>query len=107
MERGGAKASVRRPRARLVGGGEVGIDLYEQMQAGTREGVMRRLVRGVSCRNYRAVVEAIRRGYGVSAASVSRSFVVASEGRVRELAERRFDAVPFASIFTSPASLPR
>ena len=99
IEMGGAKASVRRPRARLVAGGEVGIDLYEQMQAGTREGVMRRLVRGVSCRNYRAVVDAIRRGYGVSAASVSRSFVVASEGRVRELAERRFDAVRFAAIF--------
>lgn len=96
---GGVKAPLRRPRARLIGGGEVGLELYERMQGGTREGVMRRLVRGVSCRNYREVVNAIRSGYGVSAASVSRSFVVASEARVRELAGRRFDGMRFAAIF--------
>jgi putative transposase len=99
IEVGGVKASVMRPRARLMAGGEVGLDLYERMQGGTREGVMRRLVRGVSCRNYRQVVDAIRSGYGVSAASVSRSFVVASEARVRELAERRFDGTQIAAIF--------
>lgn len=97
---GGVKASIGRPRLRKANGGEVELDLYRRMQEGAREdAVMRRLVRGVSCRNYRAVVEAIRRGYGVSASSVSRSFVAASAGRVRELAERRFDGQRFAAIF--------
>jgi putative transposase len=99
IEMGGVKASIKRPRARLISGGEVEFDLYQRMQGGTRESVMRRLVRGVSCRNYREVLDAIRSGYGVSAASVSRSFVVASEARVRELAERRFEGMQIAAIF--------
>src|SRR5205814_2109842 len=79
---------------------ERALKLYQSMQQSTRrDGVMRRLVRGVSCRNYRAVIDAIRKSYGVSASSVSRCFVEASEARVRELAERRFDGVPFAAMF--------
>jgi transposase-like protein len=97
---GGAKAAIERPRVRGTNGKEIALKLYETMQrSGRDEQVMRRLVRGVSCRNYRAVIDAIRKGYGVSASSVSRSFVQASEARVRELAERRFDDVAFAAMF--------
>lgn len=97
---GGAKAAIVRPRARTLDGREVGLVLYEGMQRPRRDtDVMRRLVRGVSCRNYRAVIDAIRKSYGVSASSVSRTFVEASAARVRELAERRFDGVRFVAIF--------
>jgi transposase-like protein len=97
---GGAKAAIERPRVRTIDDKEVPLQRYQAMQQPARQnGVMRRLVRGVSCRNYRAVVDAIRKGYGVSASSVSRSFVAASEARVRELAERRFDGMRFAAIF--------
>jgi len=97
---GGAKTAIERPRVRGMDGKERVLKLYPSMQRSARQdGVMRRLVRGVSCRNYRAVIDAIRKSYGVSASSVSRSFVEASEARVRELAERRFDDVPFAAMF--------
>lgn len=96
----GAKTAIERPRVRGIDGKERVLKLYEGMQRSARQdGVMRRLVRGVSCRNYRTVIDAIRKSYGVSASSVSRSFVEASEARVRELAERRFDGVPFAAMF--------
>jgi transposase-like protein len=97
---GGAKAAIERPRARGIDGKEIPLKRYEVMQRPARQdGVMRRLLRGVSCRNYRAVIDAIRKSYGVSASSVSRSFVAASEARVRQLAERRFDGMPFAAVF--------
>jgi transposase-like protein len=105
---GGTKVSIERPRARAMNGKEVALEMYERMQQhGRGEGVMRRLVRGVSCRNYRAVVEAIRKSYGVSASSVSRRFVEASAERVRELAERRFDGVTFAAMFIDGISFSR
>jgi transposase-like protein len=97
---GGAKVPIQRPRARTIDGKEIALDLYETMQRRSGgEEVMRRLVRGVSCRNYRAVIDAVRKSYGVSASSVSRSFVQASTARVRELAERRFDGVRFVAIY--------
>ena len=97
---GGAKAPIKRPRARGVDGTEINLSLYEKLQKSTRrQAVERRLVRGVSCRDYRAVVDAVLRGYGVSASSVSRAFIEASTARVRELAERRFDDERFAAIF--------
>jgi transposase-like protein len=97
---GGAKVAIERPRARGKDGKEIMLTRYESMQGGGRhEGVMRRLLRGVSCRNYRAVIDAIRKSYGVSSSTVSRSFIQASEARVRELAERRFDGVRFAAMF--------
>lgn len=95
---GGMKAPISRPRARAVNGGEIELELYRRMQQGCANAVMRRLVRGVSCRNYRAVIDAIRKGYGVSASTVSRSFVAASEARVRELTERRYEGMRFAAI---------
>lgn len=95
----GVKAPIDRPRARLMKGGEMELPLYRRMQGGCEEAVMRRLIRGVSCRNYRAVIDAVRKGYGASASAVSRSFVAASEARVRALAERRYEGMKLAAIF--------
>ena len=105
---GGVKTAIERPRVRGINGTEIGLELYTSMQQEGREaGVMGRVVRGVSCRDYRAVVNALRDGYGVSASSVSRSFVEASEARVRQLAERRFDGISFAAIFIDGVSFAR
>ena len=95
----GAKTAIVRPRMRSVAGGEVDLATYGRLQNGRTAGVMRRLIRGVSCRNYRAVIHAIRRAAGVSATSVSRKFIEASEERIRILNERRFDGECYAAIF--------
>jgi transposase-like protein len=53
--------------------------------------VLRRMVRGVSTRDYAQVVDLAREGFGVAKSSVSRDFVRASAADVQALAERRFE----------------
>ena len=57
--------------------------------------VLRRMVRGVSTREYEQVIDLGRDGFGVAKSSVSREFVRASAAQVKALAERRFDGQRF------------
>ena len=57
--------------------------------------VFRRMVCGVSTRDYEQVVDLARDGFGVAKSSVSRDFVRASATEVQALAERRFDNESF------------
>jgi transposase-like protein len=59
------------------------------------QAVLRRMLRGVSTREYEDLVDVARDGFGVGRASVSRGFVRASAAGVKALAERRFDGEPF------------
>lgn len=98
---GGQKVHLDRPRARYVDGrGEVPLKHYEHMQdpQAMPEAVLRRLIRGVSCRDYEAVVDLAREGFGVKKSSVSRGFVKASAADVKALTSRRFEGVRFVAI---------
>ena len=98
----GQKVRLERPRARYKdGSGEVPLERYGTMQReeALPEATLRRMVRGVSCRDYEAVVEQARDGFGVKKSSVSRNFVRASASAVKDLSERRFDGIRFAAIF--------
>jgi putative transposase len=98
----GQKLPVQRPRLRYTRRcGEVELENYARLQSPNAmpKSVLKRLVRGVSCRDYEGVVDLAREGFGVKKSSVSRSFVKASAGEVRQLAERRFDGVRFAVIY--------
>jgi putative transposase len=96
---GGQRIGLKRPRVRSIGGSEIELQMYRRLQRESGESaVMRRVVRGVSCRDYKLVIDAIRRGRGISSSSVSRSFVDASTERVRQLAERGFHGVRFVAI---------
>src|SRR5262245_52518080 len=57
------------------------------------EAVLRRMVRGVSTRDYGDVIDLTRDGFGVQKSSVSRDFVRASAAQVKALAQRRFDGL--------------
>ncbi len=96
---GGQKQRVSRPRVRGEGG-EIELERYALMQSeeAMPEAVLRRLVRGVSCRDYAGVIDLARDAFGVRRSSVSRSFIEASREEIRELAEHRFDGVRFAVI---------
>lgn len=98
----GQKLPIRRPRVRYTQQcGEAELETYAQLQSpeAMPQAVLKRLVRGVSCRDYEGVVDLAREGFGVKKSSVSRSFVKASAKEVRQLAQRRFDGLRFAVIY--------
>src|SRR5437667_12542268 len=57
------------------------------------------LLRGVSTRQYRAVLPEMAETVGVSRSSVSREAVEASEEELKRLCERRFEAVNLLVIY--------
>lgn len=98
----GQKLPIQRPRMRYTRQcGEAELETYAQLQSpeAMPQAVLKRLVRGVSCRDYEGVVDLAREGFGVQKSSVSRSFVKASAKEVRQLSERRFDDLRFAVVY--------
>jgi len=98
----GQKVPIPRPRMRYTRQcGEADLETYARLQSpdAMPQSVLKRLVRGVSCRDYEGVVDLAREGFGVQKSSVSRSFVQASAKEVRQLAERRFDGLRFPVIY--------
>lgn len=95
----GQKVPIERPRVR--GEGELALDRYALMQReeAMPEAALRRMVRGVSTRDYAGVIDAARDGFGIRRSSVSRAFVEASRREVEELMTIRFDGVRFPAIF--------
>jgi transposase-like protein len=98
----GQRLPVEKPRVRRTdGGGEADLSTYGLLQRkeAMPQAVMRRMVRGVSCRDYEGVVDLAQEGFGVKKSSVSRDFVKASAMAVEKLARRRFDGIRFVAIF--------
>jgi putative transposase len=98
------KLHVQRPRLRrkdATSGGEVEIPAYEAMRGNTRLGqrMLEILLAGVSTRRYEKVLPEMADSVGVSKSAVSREAIEASEERLRELAERRFDNVDILIIY--------
>ena len=98
---GGRKVPIRRPRARLVNGREALLTTYQRLQSpdAMPENAMRRMVRGVSCRDYEGCLEPMAKGFGTKRSSVSRGFVKASAKRLKSLAERRFEGQEFVAVY--------
>ena len=98
------KVRVEKPRLRRKGqgeGGEVPIPAYEAMR---REGklsgrMLEILLRGVSTRQYRAVLPEMAETVGVSRSSVSREAVEASEEELKRLSERRLEELDLLVIY--------
>ena len=98
----GQKAKLPRPRVRQAGGGpEVELPLYQALQSpeAMPEAALKRLVRGVSTRNYEEVVDLARDAFGVKKSSVSRAFVKATAAAIHELSSRKLDQERFLAIF--------
>jgi transposase-like protein len=72
---------------------EVALATYAQFQAPRAHdvGLFRRVLGGLSCREYEAAAEAVPEAFGLTRSSVSRRFIRASAGELRRLAERRLD----------------
>ena len=80
---------VRDRRARR----EVPLATYQQLQTPRAHdvGLFRRVLGGLSCREYEAAAEAVPEAFGLAKSSVSRRFVRASTRELRRLQERRLD----------------
>ena len=98
------KLRVERPRLRRKGqgkAGEVTIPAYEAMQVNGQvaQRVLQILLAGVSTRKYREVLPEMAESVGISKSSVSRELIDGCEATLRQLCERRFDAVPLVVIY--------
>lgn len=106
----GQKVPLERPRVRRTdGNGEARLKVYRLLQnpENLREAALRRIVHGVSERNYEQVVEQTRQGFGVKRSSVSRHYVRVMADRIRQFCERRWDGVQFVAIIIDGKSFAR
>jgi putative transposase len=79
---------------------EVPLQTYARLQTprAADEGVMRRLLYGLSCRDYRACAEAVPEAFGLSRSSLSRRYIKATARKLQALQERRLDGYPFVAL---------
>jgi transposase-like protein len=79
---------------------EVPISTYERLQKPKNgdEGLLKRVLHGLSTRNYKECAEAVPSALSLSSSSVSRRFIRASEKKLRELMERRLDVYDFVAM---------
>lgn len=61
-------------------------------------GLFRRVLGGISCREYEAAAEAVPEAFGLARSSVSRRFIRASAQELRRLQERRLDDAEWAAL---------
>ena len=74
---------------------------YEALSAGgeVNDLLLRRVLYGISCRNYEAAAEAIPGAIGLSSSTVSRGFVQASAWKLRERQEQDLSGEDVVAMF--------
>ncbi len=85
------KLALQVPRVRdQQRGREVALPTYRALQAPRAEdaGLYRRVLAGISCREYEAAAEAVPEAFGLKRSSVSRRFIRASARALQQLQER-------------------
>ena len=90
------KLPVQVPRVRdRAAGTEVPLTTYAALQTPRSQdvGLFRRVLGGLSTREYEAAAEAVPEAFGLARSSVSRRFIRASARALRQLQERRLDDV--------------
>lgn len=96
---GGQKVPVRVPRVRQAGR-EVPLESYTRLHRGGEpsETLLRRVLYGISCRNYEAAAESVPGAIGLSSSTVSRQFIMASAEQLRQFQERDLSEHEFVAI---------
>jgi transposase-like protein len=86
------------PRVRDQGEGkEVRLRSYEQLQVprDRDEGILKRILHGLSCRSYEECAEAAPEAFELKGSTVSRRFIWASARELKKLYNRRLDGYDF------------
>jgi len=86
----GQKVPIRRTRLRGADKREQRLGSYEMFQRSgpLQRGVWDKMMRGLSTRNYGAVVKDFQEAYGIEKSAVSENFIEASREKVKQLMER-------------------
>jgi putative transposase len=86
----GQKVPIRRTRLRTKDKREQRLGSYELFQRSgpPEQGVWDKMMRGLSTRNYGAVVKEFSTAYGIEKSAVSENFIEASREKVKQLMER-------------------
>ena len=86
----GQRVPIRVPRIRHVAGSEIPLRSYEAMRGdrAVDDLLLRRVLYGISCRNYEAAAAAVPGAIGLSSSTVSRGFIQASAAQLRAFQER-------------------
>lgn len=79
---------------------EMSLSTYESFQRPTQvdEGLLRRLLHGLSTRNYQECAETIPGAFSLSPSTVSRRYIKASSRKLKEFLERRLEGYDFVSV---------
>lgn len=85
----GQRVAIRVPRVRDPAG-EIPLSGYRALQGGGAldEGLLKRVLYGISCRDYEVAAQALPGAIGLSGSSVSRRFITASAARLKAFQER-------------------
>lgn len=92
---------VKRPRLRRKQGGEAPVPAYEAMRKNPAQAarMLGTVLHGVSTREYKQVLPKAAEAVGVSRSAVSRQVIEASEKKLQELAERRWDGTEILILY--------
>lgn len=96
------KVTLDVPRVRDVRGHqEVPLATYQRLRQSGRadEAALRKVLKGLSCREYEACVEPVAETFGLSGSSISRRFKRASARKLAELSERDLSDYDLVALF--------
>ncbi len=97
----GQRVGMRVPRVRGESS-EIPLQSYSQFSGGSGEIdelLMRRIVYGISCRNYERAAETIPGAIGLSSSTVSRCFVKARAAQLKAFQERELSSESYVALF--------
>lgn len=89
------------PRVRNVKANkEVQLRSYERLQEPryVDEGLLRKILNGLSCRRYEECAEAIPEAFSLSPSTVSRRYIRASKRKLKEMGERRLEGYDIVAV---------
>ena len=95
------KVPIPVPRVRdQQGGKEIRLRSYERLQEPRNgdEGVLKRILHGLSCRSYEVCAEVVPEVFGLSGSTVSKRYIRASARELRRLCERRLEGYDFVAL---------
>jgi transposase-like protein len=97
----GQRVPIRVPRVRSTRGKEIPLRSYEAVHRDheANEVLLKRVLYGISCRNYEGAAESIPGAIGLSSSTVSRSFIQASAAALREFQERDLSGEDLVAVF--------